>query len=176
MTAQTTDIHIIAKLSAIAIVLHTAEFFLPSPIFGLKPGIANVVVLFAYYFFNFNSAVYVSLIRVFISSLILGTFLTPTFFLSFSGALSSLGCLAIASYFLNKKYFSIYSFSMLMSLAHVVGQFICVRLFIIQDNGVFFLIPIFIIFAFIFALINAYIVDKIMRVSNSQIKNDKIYP
>ena len=32
MTAQTTDIHIIAKLSAIAIVLHTAEFFIP--IFG----------------------------------------------------------------------------------------------------------------------------------------------
>ena len=99
MTAQTTDIHIIAKLSAIAIVLHTAEFFLPSPIFGLKPGIANVVVLFAYYFFNLSSAVYVSLIRVFISSWILGTFLTPTFFVSFSGAVCSLGCLASASYF-----------------------------------------------------------------------------
>jgi len=99
MTAQTTDIHIIAKLSAIAIVLHTAEFFLPSPIFGLKPGIANIVVLFTYYYFNVRSAAYVSLIRVFISSLILGTFLTPTFFLSFSGAIFSLGCLAIASYF-----------------------------------------------------------------------------
>ena len=176
MTAQTTNIHIIAKLSAIAIVLHTAEFFLPSPIFGLKPGIANIVVLFTYYYFNVRSASYVSLIRVFISSLILGTFLTPTVFLSFSGAIFSLGCLAIASYCLKSKYFSIYSFSMIMSLGHIVGQFVCVRLFIIQDNGVFFLLPIFIIFAFIFAVINAYIVDKILRVAKSHIKNDKIYP
>lgn len=176
MTAQTTNIHIIAKLSAIAIVLHTAEFFLPSPIFGLKPGIANIVVLFTYYYFNVRSAAYVSLIRVFISSLILGTFLTPTFFLSFSGAIFSLGCLAIASYCLKSKFFSIYSFSMIMSLGHIVGQFVCVRLFIIQDNGVFFLLPIFITFAFIFAVINAYIVDKILRVAKSHIKNDKIYP
>jgi len=63
-----------------------------------------------------------------------------------------------------------------MSLGHIVGQFDCVRLFIIQDNGVFFLLPIFIIFAFIFAVINAYIVDKILRVAKSHIKNDKIYP
>lgn len=174
MTAQITDVHTIAKLCAIAIVLHTAEFFLPSPIFGLKPGIANIVVLFAYYRFNISAAVYVSLIRVFISSLILGTFLTPTFFLSFSGAIFSLGCLAISSYILKSKYFSIYSFSMLMSLAHITGQFICVRLFIIQDDGVFFLLPVFIIFSFIFSLLNAYIVDKILRVSKSQIKNDKI--
>ena len=35
-----TEDHFIAKLAAIAIVLSIIEFFLPSPIPGVKPGIA----------------------------------------------------------------------------------------------------------------------------------------
>ena len=53
MTRQPINIHQIAKLTALAIVLNMFEFFLPSPIYGVKPGIANIIILFAFVKFNF---------------------------------------------------------------------------------------------------------------------------
>ena len=165
MTAQTINIHQISKFCAIAIILHSAEFFFPTPIFGIKPGIANIIILFTYLKFNFKSAVYVSLIRVFISSLIIGTFITPTFFISLSGAILSLIFLFLCQS-LSHQIFSIYTFSMLMGLGHILGQFIIVRIFFIPDDGVFILFPIFLLFTFIFSLINAFIVSRLISPSN----------
>ena len=82
--------HKVAKLAAIAIALSLIEFFLPSPIPGVKPGIANIIILFTIIKFDFVTAVWVSIIRVFIVSIIVGTFLGPTFFLSLSGSIFSL--------------------------------------------------------------------------------------
>jgi heptaprenyl diphosphate synthase len=165
MTRQPINIHQIAKLTALAIVLNMFEFFLPSPIYGVKPGIANIIILFAFVKFNFQSAVYISLIRVFVSSLLLGTFLTPSFFLSLFGALISLLFLYFCK-FLSKKIFSLFSFSILSALGHIIGQFIIVRIFIIPDNGIFYLLPIFLLFGFIFSLINAYVLTKVITSSN----------
>ena len=165
MTRQPINIHQIAKLTALAIVLNMFEFFLPSPIYGVKPGIANIIILFAFVKFNFQSAVYISLIRVFVSSLLLGTFLTPSFFLSLFGALISLLFLYFCK-FLSKNFFSLFSFSILSALGHIIGQFIIVRIFIIPDNGIFYLLPIFLLFGFIFSLINAYVLTKVITSSN----------
>ena len=165
MTRQPINIHQIAKLTALAIVLNMFEFFLPSPIYGVKPGIANIIILFAFVKFNFQSAVYISLIRVFVSSLLLGTFLTPSFFLSLFGAFISLLFLYFCK-FLSKNLFSLFSFSILSALGHIIGQFIIVRIFIIPDNGIFYLLPIFLLFGFIFSLINAYVLTKVITSSN----------
>mgnify|MGYP001049270251 FL=1 len=165
MTRQRINIHQIAKLTALAIVLNMFEFFLPSPIYGVKPGIANIIILFAFVKFNFQSAVYISLIRVFVSSLLLGTFLTPSFFLSLFGAFISLLFLYFCK-FLSKNFFSLFSFSILSALGHIIGQFIIVRIFIIPDNGIFYLLPIFLLFGFIFSLINAYVLTKVITSSN----------
>jgi heptaprenyl diphosphate synthase len=165
MTRQPINIHQIAKLTALAIVLNMFEFFLPSPIYGVKPGIANIIILFAFIKFNFQSAVYISLIRVFVSSLLLGTFLTPSFFLSLFGAFISLLFLYFCK-FLSKNFFSLFSFSILSALGHIIGQFIIVRIFIIPDNGIFYLLPIFLLFGFIFSLINAYVLTKVITSSN----------
>jgi heptaprenyl diphosphate synthase len=165
MTRQPINIHQIAKLTALAIVLNMFEFFLPSPIYGVKPGIANIIILFAFVKFNFQSAVYISLIRVFVSSLLLGTFLTPSFFLSLFGAFISLLFLYFCK-FLSKNFFSLFSFSILSALGHIIGQFIIVRIFIIPDNGIFYLLPIFLLFGFIFSLINAYVLTKVITSSN----------
>ena len=86
----TTEDHFVAKLAAIAIVLSIIEFFLPSPIPGVKPGIANIIILYTLVKFNLQTAVWVSLIRVFVSSILVGSLMAPTFFLSLFGAISSL--------------------------------------------------------------------------------------
>lgn len=159
--------HQIAKLSAIAVALSLIEFFLPSPIPGVKPGIANIIILYAIFKFDLGMGIWVSLIRVFVTSIILGSFLSPTFFLSLSGALFSLLSF-IALKNLNKKYFSLISYSLVASLAHILGQFIIVRLWIIPHNGIFYMLPVFIMSAFIFGLVNALVTNKLLKLNSKK--------
>ena len=49
----TTDDHRIAQLAALAIGLHMIEAVVPSPLPGIKPGIANIVTLYVLYRFDF---------------------------------------------------------------------------------------------------------------------------
>ena len=123
--ATATDHHV-AKLTALAIGLHIIEAVIPSPLPGVKPGIANIVTLFVLYQYGFATAAWVSLLRVFASSLLLGQFLSPTFVLSLSGALLSLLALYFTQH-LPKKYFSAISLSILAAFAHIVGQLLVVR-------------------------------------------------
>ena len=171
MTLSTINItdrdHQIAKLSAIAVALSLIEFFFPSPIPGVKPGIANIIILYTILKFDLRMGIWVSLIRVFVTSILLGSFLSPTFFLSLSGALFSLFSLIIFRN-LNSKYFSVISFSLIASLAHIAGQFIIVRIWIIPHNGIFYLLPIFIISAFIFGLVNALVTSKLLQLNSKK--------
>ena len=171
MTLSTINItdrdHQIAKLSAIAVALSLIEFFFPSPIPGVKPGIANIIILYTIFKFDLRMGIWVSLIRVFVTSILLGTFLSPTFFLSLSGALFSLFSLIIFRN-LSPKYFSLISFSLIASLAHIAGQFMIVRFWIIPHNGIFYLLPIFIISAFIFGLVNALVTSKLLKLNSKK--------
>jgi heptaprenyl diphosphate synthase len=155
------DDHRIAKLAAIAIVLHMVEAFIPSPLPGVKPGIANIVTLFVLYQYGFGTAAWVSILRVFASSLLLGQFLSPTFALSLSGALLSLAVLWLAIR-LPKKWFSPISLSIFAAFAHIAGQLIIVRLWLIPNAGVGYLIPIFAAAALFFGLINGLITAKLL--------------
>lgn len=157
----TAEDHQIAKLTALAIGLHMIEAILPSPLPGVKPGIANIVTLYVLYQYGFATAAWVSLLRVFASSLLLGQFLSPTFMLSLSGALLSLGALFFAQK-LPSKYFSAVSLSIFAAFAHIAGQLLVVRLWLIPHTGIVYLIPIFAIAALIFGLINGLITAKII--------------
>jgi heptaprenyl diphosphate synthase len=159
---QTTeDDHRIAKLAAIAIVIHMVEAVIPSPLPGVKPGIANIVTLYVLYQYGFATAAWVSILRVFASSLLLGQFLSPTFVLSLSGALLSLLVLWLAIR-LPKKWFSPISLSVFAAFAHIAGQLIIIRLWLIPNAGVGYLIPIFAVAALIFGIINGLITAKLL--------------
>ena len=157
----TAEDHHIAKLTALAIGLHIIEAVIPSPLPGVKPGIANIVTLFVLYQYGFATAAWVSLLRVFASSLLLGQFLSPTFVLSLSGALLSLAALFLAQY-LPKKHFSAITLSIFAAFAHIAGQLIIVRLWLIPHTGVAYLIPIFTLAALIFGLINGLITYRLL--------------
>jgi heptaprenyl diphosphate synthase len=158
----TVEDHHIAKLTTLAIGLHILEAVIPSPLPGVKPGIANIVTLFVLYKYGFATAAWVSLLRVFASSLLLGQFLSPTFVLSLSGAALSLGALFLAQH-LPKKYFSAITLSILAAFAHIAGQLIVVRLWLIPHTGVVYLIPIFALAALVFGVINGLITTKLIQ-------------
>jgi heptaprenyl diphosphate synthase len=157
----TADDHRIAKLAAFAIALHMVEAVIPSPLPGVKPGIANIVTLYVLYQYGFAAAAWVSILRVFASSLLLGQFLSPTFVLSLSGAILSLVVLWLAIR-LPKKWFSPISSSIFAAFAHITGQLIIVRLWLIPHAGVAYLIPIFAVAALFFGLINGIITTKLL--------------
>jgi heptaprenyl diphosphate synthase len=155
------DDHRIAKLAALAITLHLAEAVLPSPLPGVKPGIANIVTLYAFYQYGLVTAVWVSLLRVFAVSLLFGNFLSPTFVLSLTGALLSLGVLWLAKS-LSRRLFSCVSISILAAFAHIAGQLLVVWLWLIPHSGILYLVPVFSAAALLFGTLNGLITARLL--------------
>lgn len=158
--------HQIAQLSAIAIGLSLIESVLPSPMPGVKPGIANIITLYAIYQFNFKTAMWVSVLRVFATSLILGQFLSPTFMLSLIGSMLSLLTLYFAIK-LPSKFFSPLGLSVLSSFAHIAGQLFLVRIWLIPHASIYYLIPIYSVSALLFGFINGWITYRLLKHHNS---------
>src|SRR3569832_2733925 len=84
----TRDDHRIAWLAALAITIHIAESALPSPLPGVKPGLANVVTIVALVHYGWATAAWVALLRVYVGRILNGSYLTKTLLLSLAGALA----------------------------------------------------------------------------------------
>lgn len=147
------DDHRIARYSAVAIALSVAEAAIPLPLPGVKPGLGNIVTLIVLLRYGWRDAAWVSLLRVFAASLLLGSFLAPGFFLSLCGALASLAALALAIR-LPRKWFGPVTMSLLASLAHIGGQLLLARAWLVPHDGVFLLVPLFALAALVFGLVN----------------------
>lgn len=158
----TADDHRIAKLTAIAIGLHLIESIVPSPLPGVKPGIANIITLYVLYRYDWATAAWVSLLRVFAASLLLGQFLSPAFVLSLGGAIASLGVLAVCTQ-LPRRWFGPISFSIFSAFAHIAGQLLVVWLWLIPHAGVSYLIPVFVLAALVFGILNGWITQRLLH-------------
>ena len=122
-------IALVGILSSIAIVLSIAESFIPSiGIPGVKIGLANIVILIVLYEIGIKEAIFVNLLRVVITGLVRGTFLSMGFLMSLTGAVLSLGIMIL--FYLVFKKFSIVSVSVVGSIFHVFGQIIIAMIFL----------------------------------------------
>ena len=120
---------LLGVLTAAAIVIAILESFIPSVgIPGVKMGLANIVILIILYELGIWEAVVVNLLRVFVVSLVRGTFLSMGFLMSLTGAALSLGIM-ILFYLLIKK-FSIIGVSVIGSLFHVAGQILIAMIYL----------------------------------------------
>lgn len=163
LTINTTrEDHFAARLAALAIALHLAEAILPSPLPGVKPGIANIITLYALHRYGWGMAVWISLLRIFAVGLLFGNFLSPTFFLSLTGGLASLAALWLACK-LPERHFGPVSQSILAAFAHIGGQLLLVRLWLIPHAGVLVLLPVFASAALLFGTLNGLIAAKLIR-------------
>jgi len=157
MHIQTTsEDHRIAWLTALAISIHILESAIPSPLPGFKPGLANVITIAVLIQFGWRTAAWVSFLRVVCGSLLLGTFLSPAFVLSFGGATFSMTALWFASR-LPGQGFSAIGYSVLASLAHMTGQFTLAWLLFIPNTAVWRLFPALLTAALLFGIISGII-------------------
>lgn len=157
----TTEDHRIARLAAFAIGLSLVEAALPSPLPGVKPGLANIVTLLVLAQFGMRAAIWVSLLRVVAGSLLLGSFLSPSFVLSLSGAAASLAALALVQY-LPEKWFGPVTLSIAAAFAHIAGQMAVVYLWLIPHAGILYLAPVFAAAAVLFGTVNGMVAAHLM--------------
>lgn len=151
----------IAWLAALAITIHIAESMLPSPLPGIKPGLANVVTIAALLLYGWRAAVWVSLLRVVVGSILIGTFLTPTFVLSFSGALAAVAIIGLGSLLPGRGLGPI-GYCLLASMAHIAAQFyVAYRLFI-PHEALFGLLPVLMTVGVGFGLASGLLVQAMM--------------
>ncbi len=168
----TADDHRIARYAAAAIALSVVDAAIPSPLPGVKPGLANIVTLIVLVRHGWREAVWVTLLRVFAGSLLLGQFLAPGFFLSLSGALASLLMLAVAIH-LPRRWFGPVSLSLLAAFAHIAGQLGLARLWLVPHDGVFYLLPIFATAAYVFGLANGLAAAKLLALDQATVSAER---
>lgn len=155
---------LIAGYAALAIVIHILEAGLPSPVPGIKPGLANVVTLIALLRHGWAVAVWVAVLRVLVSALLLGTFMTPTFVLSASGAMLSLAGLGLAQALnlgLGRPVLSAYGLALVAAFLHTQGQFWVAWALFVPHPGLLHLLPVLSAAALLFGLLSGHLASQL---------------
>lgn len=163
-TATSADVRV-ARYAALAIALSVLEAAVPSPIPGVKPGLANIVTLLVLWRHGWKEAAWVSGLRVFGASLALGGLFSPGFALSCAGSLASLAVLAWACH-LPRRHFGPISLSLLAAYAHIGGQLALARVWLIPHDGLIKLVPVFMLAALIFGIVNGIIATRLIGSSS----------
>ncbi len=152
----------IAWLTALALSLHVIETALPSPVPGIKPGLANIITVATLMLYGLSAAAWVSLLRVMAGGLLLGTLFSPTFILSFGGTLASVGTLALADRISRGRWFGPVGYSVLAALAHMAAQIGIAYIAFVPNPGILYLLPAFMTAALIFGIVNGIIAGQML--------------
>ena len=155
---------ILAFLVAVGILLQLLESFVGIFMIvpGYKIGLANIAGLFALYIYDEKSLAYVSLLRIFLSSLMQGTLFSVSFYLSLSGGI--LACIAMIIAY-RSKVFSIYGVSILGACFHNIGQVIAIT-WIYQQYFMQLFLPILLALSIVSGILIAVVCKKSVK-SNS---------
>lgn len=143
----------LALLVALASAVHTIESAIPTPVPWLKFGFSNILTITAISLYDFWAGITVTFLRVMVGSLIIGTFLTPSFFIGLSGGIASAVVMGI-SYRFFKGVFSLVGISVLGAYASNLAQIATVYTLFIRHSEVFMLLPVFLGFGLVTGIIN----------------------
>ncbi len=148
----------LAVFAAAASVLQIIEWMLPHPVPWMKLGLANMITLLALIVFGGKFAFKVTILRILLSSFLLGTFLSPAFFFSLSGGIvSSLIMIAI---YRPLGRLSPVGVSIIGAVFHNLAQ-VAVALLLIRHTGIIILIPFILIASLVPGFINGILALKI---------------
>lgn len=141
-----------ALLVALGVILHRVEALLPLPTPWIKLGLANIMTLLALVYLGFRDALLVTGLRIVLGSLIGGTFLGPTFFLSLGGGIAAILVMAPV-YRRGAGPFSLAGVSIAGAYAHILTVVFCVYFLFIPQEGFLRLLPFFLSLALVSGLL-----------------------
>lgn len=157
---------LIAGFAALAVAIHVLEAGFPSPVPGIKPGLANAVTLIVLMRHGWRAAVWVAALRVVAGSLLVGSFLAPGFWLSVSGASLSLAALCLGwwwNQYLPGLRLSVLGLSVLAALAHMSGQFLVAWQVFLPHPGLLNLLPPLMTAALLFGGVTGSVAATILK-------------
>lgn len=164
---KTKDITIIGILTAMSVVIAIIESYFTFAldfIPGLKLGLANIVIIFALYKYNFKTALIISLVRVFIVALVRTGF-GLNFFFSLLGAIFSIIAMTLA----RKTKLSIIGISVIGSISHSIGQ-VLIGMFLLNNSNVIYYLPYLLLFSIPTGIIIGIIAKKLLDGTKKLIK------
>lgn len=152
---------LLANLLAISIVLNIIEHFVPiSPVPGAKIGFANIVTLIAIYLYGVKEGVILTLLRIFLVTALLGTFLSPTFYLGLGGAVLSIAAMSLLK---QLDFFGIIGVSVLGSVFHSIGQ-ILIGIPVIGSSTIVYWLPVMLLISVPAGFLTGAIASKFLSV------------
>lgn len=163
----TVEDHRIARLAALAISLMWVDAALPSPVPGVKPGLANIVTLVVLRRHGLSAAIWVTALRVVGGSMLLGRFLTPGFALSASGAVASLLVLSLLTW-LPRGWLTSVGLSIPAAFAHIAAQLLLVEVWLMPGLNLWPLVPGFALFAWLGGLVNGLVAERLLRETTNE--------
>lgn len=153
----------LSMLLALSVVLNIIENMIP--IFnglmvpGVKLGLANIVILFILYKYDFKDALFISILRVFIVGILRTGIFSIPFFFSLVGAVLSIIAMFIAQKITK---LSLVGISIIGSVFHCVGQII-VTAFLLNNISAFSYLPIILLFAIPTGIITGIVSKELVK-------------
>jgi heptaprenyl diphosphate synthase len=141
-------IFFMAFLGAMAISFSIIESMVPKPLPWMRIGLANAITLYAFTVLKPYEVLPVVLSRVIATSILLGTLLSVSFFLSLSGAVSSF----IIMYLLYKhmrRFFSIVGVSVAGAVTSNAAQLAMLNFLFINSRISYYFLPFILLFALV---------------------------
>ena len=156
---MTKKVSVIGLFTAMALLLSYIENMLPfrTGIPGIKLGIANLIIVIAFYFLPSGEVLSISLLRVFFLSVFSGSPFTTAF--SFTGAIASFFAMYI-SY--RRNSFSPVGISIIGGMTHNLAQLLISAL-LLNTPAFLWYSPVLLISGIITGLINGLIATKIIH-------------
>jgi heptaprenyl diphosphate synthase len=155
----------IAMLLALATIIHSVEAMLPVTVLWLRFGFANIIGVTALYLYGFKTAVFVTLGRILLGSMLTGQLGSPGFVLSFAGGVAAILVMESAKR-MGSGFFSPVGVSILGAAAHNMGQLAAAYALIIRNEAALFLAPVMLLSAAGTGLLNglaaSYLMDRVM--------------
>jgi heptaprenyl diphosphate synthase len=149
---RTTDL---ALLTAASLVVYVFESLVPAPLPWLRLGLANVVTVTVLRMDGVWPALVVTLLRVLLGSLLVGSFLSPAFLLSLSGAATALMAMAAARG-LAPRAFSVVGISVTGAVAHNLGQLLALAALVLRAPEALRLLPYLVLSATLVGVLSGF--------------------
>ena len=158
---------LVAGFAALAIAIHILEAAFPSPLPGVKPGLANVVTVVVFVRWGWRVAAAVAVLRILVGSLLVGSFLSPTFLMSASGGVAALAALAVVALLPGRPVGALGA-SSLAALAHMGTQLLVAYALFIPHTALFGLVPPLMTASLIFGTVSGMIAATVVEILASE--------
>ncbi|MCK4907912.1 MAG: Gx transporter family protein [Spirochaetes bacterium] len=147
---------------AVSCALSIIERIIPMPVPWFKPGLANIVPLVLVMLVRYRDAVIVSVLRTFITALMIGGLFSPGHIFSFSGALVSVLVMVIL-HRLAGRFFSPIGISIAGAYFHSFAQLMAGWIFFLPFETVMSFAPFFFLFSIFSGFLTGTLVIKFLK-------------